>query len=56
MGFTKLTKNIFDVQIIWGNRFFKYKNECLYSKNMVDSNCNFFKDVLDTHGKIKVDI
>ena len=43
-------------QTIWGNRYFKHKNECLYSRNMIDAKFLYIKDVLNTNGCIKSSI
>ena len=43
-------------QTIWGNRYFKHKNECLYSRNMSDAKFLYIKDVLNTNGCIKSSI
>ena len=43
-------------QIIWGNRYFKYIDECLYSKNMIDASIIFIKDVSNFNGSIKATI
>ena len=51
-----LSKNCLYNQIIWGNRNFKYKNECLYSRNMIDIGLIYIKDVLKTDRSLKTTI
>jgi len=39
-------------EIIWGNRFIKFKNKCLFFKAWMNSNINYINDLLNTDGII----
>ena len=40
-------------QIIWGNRFIKYKGKCLVFNSWINSGLLFINDVIDDNGEIK---
>ncbi|XP_060586418.1 uncharacterized protein LOC132742114 [Ruditapes philippinarum] len=39
-------------QIIWGNRFIKIKNQCLFFKTWIKSNIYFLNDLLNDQGEV----
>ena len=39
-------------ELIWGNRLFTINNKCLYSKNFIENNILYIKDILQTDGKL----
>lgn len=42
-------------QIIWGNRFIKYKGKCLFFNNWIKSGLIFINDVINDNGAIKAE-
>ena len=53
-GNTKYPKHFSDVrkQIIWGNKFIKFGNKCLFFKNWVKSGLIFINDIIDKKGNL----
>ena len=51
-----MTKTEFYDQILWGNRIFKIRKCCLYSKSMINSGIITIRDVLDINGSYRNDI
>ena len=43
-------------QQIWGNRMIKFENKCLYSKEMIDSNIIYIKDIIQDNGIINPNV
>jgi hypothetical protein len=39
-------------QIIWGNKYIKYKGKCLVKVNWIKSGIIFINDILDEYGHI----
>ena len=53
-GITKFPKHFAEVrkQIIWGNRFIKFGNKCLFFKNWIKSGLIFINDIIDEKGAL----
>ena len=39
-------------EIIWGNKYIKYKGKCLVKVNWINSGIIFINDILDEYGRI----
>lgn len=51
---TKTPKHFHEIrkQVIWGNRFIKYKGKCLVFHSWINSDLIFINDILNKNGKI----